>query len=812
MISWFRRPKRRVPKQFLAPRPMASPAARQHPFWDLVPLEVLALIGCALVLLLLPLPFADEALNARLLRWTGKNEAPDSVLVVKVRASDVRNTDCRERLLGALRRGQARAALVLPPLDELCELSSERPPVAALPLEVLRRDRDGRVLGFEANDEAIARAFVPEARWVAPRPFRTVPSVAFTDLSARGALGTLLRDRTVVLALHTSSASAPGEAVGPLSLEVGGALGAALADPPRHEAPRFVSFLLGATLLGLIAVRRRKPGLRWTPAWLLAAYAAAIPLLGVAGAFGFGYLLPLPSIACVTLLFLGVTELPAILAARRARARASHVLGEVTQVASRTHHLLSDAEFFTRLAHRVEQTHAADGVLIAELPPFNWRLTVWPNGDLNESIIKERRRDVRRTPYVDEAGARRAHIVDGFLVMVGVPVVFAPLEAAGELEGYLLLIGKPAAHAFVEKPHATEKLATELAHLIRARRLEKLRADDWRRPAGMLVENPAKWSETLLEKAQTTAEDLELYNELFRSAPVGLLYADPFGDVRMLGDQFRDRLRSFGVTLREPEANGFLPPNSLPLATVLQTLATRAGRPVPTLSDVTSEGIDFELELETGEEFLKASVLRIESRGQVVGFLATLVTSSRASLAGHEPIQRMPERGDPLSVFSLAEVVSDCVDAIAREVQIKLRFQTPRAPGHVIAHQRELTQALTAFLLDVARSQTASGGPVVTLRERGQWVELTVIDLRLGVPEAAMQRTVLAPSVPPPGLEPLARFVRAAEESHGQVRIKGEQSWGVKLTVSLLRARPRVQPSALGQIIRISEAPGIRKK
>jgi hypothetical protein len=793
---------------------MASPAARQHPFWDLVPLEVLALIASALVLLLLPLSFADEALNARLLRWSGKNAAPAGVLVVSVRAREVQGSECAGRVLSALRQGGARAALVLPPLDDLCELTSDRPPVTPLPLEVVHRDRDGRVLGFEASESAaLSRAGVPATRWVAPRPFRSVPSVAFSDLGDRGAFGELLRDRLIVLTLHTSSARAPDEAVGPLALEVGGALGAALSDRPREEAPRFVVFLLGAALLGLIAVRRRKPSLRWVPAWLVTAYAAAIPLIGVAGVFGIGYLLPLPSLGAVTLLFLGITELPAALAARRARARASHLLGEVTQVASRTNHLLSDAEFFTRLAHRVEQTHAADGVLIAELPPFNWRLTIWPNGDLNESIIKERRRDVRRTPYVDEAGARRARIVDGYLVMVGVPVVFAPLEAAGELEGYVLLIGKPAAHAFVEKPHATEKLATELAHLVRARRLEKMRADDWRRPAGMLVENPAKWSEALLEKAQTTAEDLELYSELFRLAPVGLLYADPFGDVRMLGEQFRKRLQGFGVALREPEAGGFLPPNSLPLATVLQTLANRAQRPVPTLSDVTAEGVDFEIELEAEEQALKASVLRVESRGQVVGFLATLVTMERSSAGSRgELVQRMPERGDPLSVFSLSEVVADCVDAIARDAQIKLRFQTPRAAGHVIAHQRELTQALTAFLLDVARSQTATGGPVVTLRERGQWVELTLIDLRLGVPEAAMQRTVLAPSVPPPGLEPLARFVRAAEESHGQVRIRGEQSWGVKLTVSLLRARPRVQPSALGQIIRISESPGARKK
>jgi hypothetical protein len=34
----------------------------------------------------------------------------------------------------------------------------------------------------------------------------------------------------------------------------------------------------------------------------------------------------------------------------------------------------------------------------------------------------------------------------------------------------------------------------------------------------------------------------------------------------------------------------------------------------------------------------------------------------------------------------------------------------------------------------------------------------------------------------------------------------------VKLTVSLLRARPRVTSSTLGRLIRLSEAPGVKRK
>jgi hypothetical protein len=91
-------------------------------------------------------------------------------------------------------------------------------------------------------------------------------------------------------------------------------------------------------------------------------------------------------------------------------------------------------------------------------------------------------------------------------------------------------------------------------------------------------------------------------------------------------------------------------------------------------------------------------------------------------------------------------------------------------------------------------------------------VEVTLMDLKLGVPESAMERTVLAPSVPPPGLEPLARFIQAVEDSHGYVRVRGGTTWGVKMTVGLVRARPRFESNALGKLIRISEAPLGKRK
>ena len=787
---------------------MSSQALRQHPFWDLVPLELIAVALGALLLALAPLDGLDQALYARFLRVTGKSAPAARVAVVLVGPELVRQSDCAHALPELVRHAHAESSLLLPPLDALC---SNGDPRGLLRDAEIRRDSASRVLGFAPRgDKAV---LLVRNEWVAPRPWASVPAVSLADLDSGRVPSAMLKGRVVLFGLEQAQGGRREGAVGPFAAEVGAALASALEDRPRRAAPTWLAVLAGSVLLAEIAVRRRRPGSRLAPAWLVPATVFALCMETVLAGFGFGYLLPLASLASVTGLFVALTELPALVAGRRARVGASRMLGEAQSVAAHAAYL-SDQDFWTRMARRVEQAHAADGVLIAELPPFSWRLHIWPNGDLSESIIRERRRDVRRTPFVDDAGSRRAHIVDGLLVMNGTPCVFAPLEASGELEGYLILIGKPAAHAFVERPTATERLADEVALLIRNRRLERLRADAWRRPGGMLVENPAKWSENLLEQARSASEGLELLSELFRSAPVGLLYADAFGDVRMLGDEFVESLHRFGIAFTEAKAAGAIPPGTVSLSKLLADIARIAGRPPTSLSDITAAGVSLELELESGQEMLELVLRRLEVGGEPIGYLATLVAIDRAAAAGVSPeaIQRMPERGDPLTVFSLAELVSDTVDAVARDIQVKLRFQTPRETGHVIGHRRELGEALAAFMLDIARSQPAGSGPVLTVRERGQWVELTLIDLKLGVPESAMQRTVLAPSVPPPGLEPLARFVRAVEESHGRVRVKGEQSWGVKLSVGLVRARPRVQPGALGRILRFSEAPVSKRR
>lgn len=822
MFPWLRRNRRRVPKQFLAPRPMASAALRQHPFWDLVTLELLALVVASALLLAGVLGRLDRFVYDGALELTSNGAPSDDVVVVLVSPQALARGSCGATVARALSEGGAALGVLLDPLVALCAPEGTRPRAVALELEALTNDASGRVRGLVPGrlaPELRARLPIRDDDLVAPRSAAAMPMLALAELESGRVPLALLRDKLVLLALDSADASGRRSVQAERAAETGAVLAAAVRDRPRRVGGAGWVVPLALLLFGLTVATQRRPRFAWVPRfvpsfspWLLLGVLAVVSAFG---AFGLGRLLPVPSLGVSALVFVAVMRLPAALAARRARAGASKLLGETSQLAAGTGYLIGESEFWSRMARRVEQSHPADGVLIAELPPFSWRLRVWPNGDLNESIIKERRRDVRRTPFVDEAGGRRAKIVEGFLVMNEVPCVFAPLEAAGELEGFLMLIGKPAARAFLDRPHVTERLADELAELIRARRLERTRADDWRRPAGMLVETPQEGSGALIEHARSALEDLELFDSVFQSAPVGLLYADAFGDVRMLGREFTEGLRLAGVSLDVGESRAALAPGKLPLSRVLRAVSQLPGAPALSLAELPPGGESFEIELDDGVRYLALTLRKLERAGKPNGFLATLAVLTRRGTTGSlapEPLKRLPERGDPLSVFSLAELASDVVEAIARDLHVKLRFQTPRVPAHVIGHRRELTEALTGLLRDVATSQPGNQGPVLTLKERRHWVELTLIDLTLGVPEPAMQRTVLAPSIPPPGLEPLATFVQAVEESHGEVRMSGEKSWGVKLTVSLLRARPRVTSSTLGRLIRLSEAPSVKRK
>ena len=337
--------------------------------------------------------------------------------------------------------------------------------------------------------------------------------------------------------------------------------------------------------------------------------------------------------------------------------------------------------------------------------------------------------------------------------------------------------------------------------MFRSRRLEIFRAEQWRRPAGLFVEDPSGAAESLA-RARAALEELELHSRLLWSAPVGLIYTDSFGDVRILGRVATDWLTSLGVALPEVPSSGYLPPGALPFVRVLDRWAELAGVARPALSAEADQDEELEIPLKD-ERTLVVRIRRLDSE-KVHGYVSSMFEVEHRTVAAETAsVHRLPEAGDPLTVFSLAELTTGIVDDIAEQARVRLRFQTPRVLGHVVGHRHQLTSALTRFLLEVAKNPSAAQSAVLTIRESLYRVELTILHLKLGVPASAIASAALAPSVPPPGLDTLAKLVSSVEDSHGQVRIKSTQGWGLKLTASLVRARPRVQRTANGHLLHL---------
>jgi hypothetical protein len=222
----------------------------------------------------------------------------------------------------------------------------------------------------------------------------------------------------------------------------------------------------------------------------------------------------------------------------------------------------------------------------------------------------------------------------------------------------------------------------------------------------------------------------------------------------------------------------------------------------PALSAEASHDEKLEIPLK-GERTLMVRIRRLDSN-KAQGYVSSMFEVEQRSVpADAASVHRLAEAGDPLSVFSLSELMTGIVDDIAEQARVRLRFQTPRVLGHVVAHRQQLTAALTRFLFEVAWNPSAAQSAVVTVRESIHRVELTILHLKLGVPASAIASAALAPSVPPPGLDTLAKLVSSVEDSHGQVRIRSTQGWGLKLTASLVRARPRVQRAGSGHLVHL---------
>jgi hypothetical protein len=793
--------KRDIPKQYRIPRPMAAPGRRQHPFWEVVPVEAVAVAVALLVALLAPLGGLDDSLRARVLRLAASEEPARRVVAVYVTAADVRSGRCDDVLRGVMEAAGARAAVLVHTAAELCPAEKTLQgavPIARMPLSMLRLDDRGEVVGFHEPSggarAALERVGWSDSPWAQPRDARSVPAASLADLASGRVPLSILKDKLAVVGMDEPLSIARE----PLLLRAAGAIGGVVEDGPRKNSPRGLAALLAAVagLAIAYAYPRRGP-----------AAAAGVTVTSVVGIgvlqcvytlLSGSLLLPLATTTLSIVSCYGTLALPRAIAKQRALVRATELLERAALIRTQSVHTIPDAEFFVRVATLAAQAHPADEVLVAELPPHQWHLKFWPNGKATEAMISERRRDIRRTPYSSEEGVPTIRVVRGYLVMKDVPVLVVPLTAFGDLEGYVFLCGARAEGAFNANPDLAQRLSRDLGSLLYRRRLGSLQEDDWRRTAGALVRQPERRTATLIEGARVALDDLRLFGAVLREAPVPLLYADSFADVRMLGKAFSRYFPAFGIPVPSGANDGPLAPGALSLARLLAGVAEDASR-LPSVAAISEkpEGVRVRtraVDLDGVSAVFEFAVrpLLHDSAGisTVAGYVASLIELQEPRERQVAYIERLPSaNADPLTVVPVAELIESAVSAAARRSGRSIHFERPRSVLHAVVHRRAVVTALENFLVEAAQNTGTGRGPTIAVVERRHRVEISILDVKLGLPGGALKRALRAPTAPPEGLDAFGQLIAAIEDSHGLATVRSGEGWGVVVIAQLVRGR-----------------------
>ncbi len=797
---------------------MSGGSRQRHPLLGYLAVEVFAVAFAVVLSVWAPLSAVDRRWFEFALDRAASPEPPRQVVIVEVSLERAKSSDCGRALSRALILGGARAGLLVEPLAELCDgvldasspESELAPPIQALPSEIFDTSPSGRLRGLSPAVERYpllqALGFRP-AEWVRTRVPESVPSLDLGELSSGEAKSELLAERIVVVALAGSAGAAgldPRSAAAVLA-------GALEGTPAKPLSRSLVGLVVLSISLAAAAIQRRwgASNQRRRAVIVAACLAAALGLPDLAG---LAWLLPLPSVLMGFASGYVLLLLPRQVAVAKADKDAQRVLENAGRLLSvQAPGSQDEGEFWRRLARTAAQAHPADDVLIAELPAFSWRLKVWPNGESDESLIKERRRDIRRTPYSNLQGVPVASVVHDYLVMKGAPAVLVPMIAGNDVEGYLMMIGKPAADEFLARPERAQRLASELALLVREGRVTREKNEAWRNPGGMR-HVPLDGDLGVLERARATTAELRLLRALLQNAPVGLFYVDSFGDVRVLSRSVAAWLPDFGLEV-PVSSDGSVDPGVLSLNRLMTALARKTGITPPGPTEIDAEGYSLDVPVPPKPSSrvkalnLRVVALRRNSSEDPTGFVGSLTESALLTTSLAPRPSMMQQAGHSLQVFSLSKFVTGLVDDMATRTQGRVQLETPRDVAHVVAHRAELQGALEHFLLEASSHAGSKSGPVLAIKERRQRVELRIMDLRLDAPEAALERTLLAPGNPPEGLEALGELVRTIQNSHGDVKLSLEDSWGVVLTASLVRARPRVETAPEAALLRLRDKP-----
>ncbi|MRG92370.1 hypothetical protein [Polyangium spumosum] len=771
-------------------------------------LEATAILVAGITAAIAPLGAADDEARELTLRAIAGQSPSSHVLVVHTSPEVLAERDCIGTLEELVVIGHARGVLMVPPLDAFCVNRSKPDTERAASLQVLppgivRRGSRGAAIGFAASPAdrpALAALGIKEAPWIVPAPAESVPKVALADIAGGRTPHSVAAGRVVIAALDSPfepRASAQGAAATSMGTHVASALGGLLDGGARREAPRWISALVAALSVVLLAFARRVASIKAALVTLGVCVTATILGQAILAASTTRGLLPSASLVAGMLAGAIVALSLDLSGWRRAVTRTSDLLGR--DGVFRRVQTEPDAAFWPRLGRLAGKLFPADFVLVAELPPAEWHLKFWDDGDIGEHLIAERRRDVRRRPYINDSGVAAPHVVTDYLKNPGEPTLVVPLIALGETEGYVFFCGAKAEAAFTKSPERLERLARELALIARRRRLGNL-GEGEPISGARLLDAPLPPSERLVHRADVAAKEIATFSEVLRSSPVGLFYADALGDVRLTSRELGRWLGARGVSVPPESADGALPPGSIHLSQILVALTGCTAEEASTsLAEVlqSEAGLTGRSQPGTSPTFvLTVRALRQKADGfsSIVGYVASVVEQPEDKPTNVRALATAPTH-DPLSAFPLSEVIAQAVAGTARTTGRQVKIEPMRGMGHVIGHRSALEKALEAFMVEAAGQSPSAQPPVISVRETSTAVELSILDwsLGFGLPESALQRVLIAPGAAPPGLEVLGRLIMAIEDSHGAVQIRSEDGWGLTLVVSLLRAKPRVK-------------------
>jgi hypothetical protein len=602
-----------------------------------LPSEALAVAAGALLVALTPFRSGDESAMSLLVHALQTSDPPASVLVVTASPEDLRDGICARALPSALNSGGARAALILPPAGVFCGERASAP-IADLPASALRVDARGDIVGFR-EPEALRSIGVDiaSASWVIPAAPENVPGIALRDLDAGRIPLSVLQNRILVVGTETSIDS--GASKNGAVTRVAAALGGLLSGNSRTEASSAATGLAALLLGGAIAFARRRYGI------LGALYGlGGAALLSIAVSVGLAFfasnaLVPVASLLAGLAVTFAALTIPVALASKRAIARAAALLGKTSS--ARGLSPAADAAFWDRLAALAERAHPTDRALIAELPPRSYALELKNDRD---RLFIDSRRDVRKAPFKTARGAVAPHVARGLLRFDGAPAVVVPLLAFGEIQGYLILCGERAARAFSESPERAERLSRELGRLICHRRA-RLEAEAQSCPGGASFRD----IDRLIEHAHTAHGDLQTLSALVCEAPSALLYADAFGDIRLIGRAFADELATAGVHLPE-QAGGALPAGAMSLSDLLT--ASGAQDPGALVSKLFDGEGGVSIGLARSARTLQIRPLRRQSDGigYIAGYIASIVAEEAAPISVRSGPRVVVSGWEPLSI------------------------------------------------------------------------------------------------------------------------------------------------------------------